>query len=644
MRSLSAKHLLMTTALTLLASSGAALADPDVPLGYDPIAAAIPLPEPANLPPPPAADIGLPVTGTVTPAASSEDGIPAFTAVETPVISIDELVPMPETANVPPPTAKDIGALPVDPVTEKLAQIVPSRLDRLVDRKPDRAAVAAFYKERAYAPLWMEKGAVTERAKAAAARIKAADADGLDPDDYAIPALAGLDSPQALAEADVKLTVAALAYARNAQSGRVHPWRVSANIEYPLPVPESPAVLAALAGSKDIAKTLDAFNPPHPGFQALRKKLAELRGHGEEAPSVRIPPGPTLKVGKKDARVPLLRERLAVDGDPANTTYDKPLHEALMAFQRGHGLTATGTLNPATMDALNGTRSGREVDAILANMERWRWLPRDLGKVHVMVNIPDFTLRVVRDNGLVWQTRIVVGKPHLPTPLLTADMKFITVNPTWNVPPSIVQNEYLPALRNDPDAMRRIGLQVTYNRDGTVHISQPPGDRNALGRIRFNFPNKFLVYQHDTPDKQLFNHDKRAYSHGCMRVQDPLKYAEVLLGITHPKDGYTQDRIRKMFGSSEVDIKFPSFIPVHLTYQTAFVDENGKLQMREDVYGLDARLAQQFRGDHRVAETSPGAPPRQAHAPARLGPGEPRYGGRQQAMDGPFWFFGRMFQ
>jgi L,D-transpeptidase YcbB len=184
-------------------------------------------------------------------------------------------------------------------------------------------------------------------------------------------------------------------------------------------------------------------------------------------------------------------------------------------------------------------------------------------------------------------------------------MKFITVNPTWNVPPSIIANEYLPALRQDPTVLDRMGLKITQNPDGTVHIYQPPGDRNALGRIRFNFPNKFLVYQHDTPDKHLFAHDKRAYSHGCMRVQDPLKYGEVLLSIALPKQGYTQERLRKMFGGSEINIDFPVHIPVHLTYQTAYVDDAGKLVIREDVYGRDSALLAQLKGDSRgVADLS----------------------------------------
>jgi murein L,D-transpeptidase YcbB/YkuD len=248
---------------------------------------------------------------------------------------------------------------------------------------------------------------------------------------------------------------------------------------------------------------------------------------------------------------------------------------------------------------LNGPRRDRDADVIVANMERWRWLPRDLGKAYVMVNIPEYTLRVFNNGALAWKTRVVVGKPSMPTPLLSETMKFITVNPTWNVPPSIIQNEYLPALQQDPTALERIGLKVEHNRDGTIHVYQPPGDRNALGRIRFNFPNKFLVYQHDTPDKHLFANEKRAFSHGCMRVQDPLKYGEVLLSIALPKEGYTQERLHRMFGSAEQNINFPTPIPVHLTYQTAFVDDAGKLVIRDDIYGRDARVLAALRGEER---------------------------------------------
>ena len=215
------------------------------------------------------------------------------------------------------------------------------------------------------------------------------------------------------------------------------------------------------------------------------------------------------------------------------------------------------------------------------------------------------------NNGkLYWKTKIVVGKPGKATPMISAEMKFITVNPTWNVPPSIIENEYLPALQQDPQALDRIGLKITQDPDGTVHIYQPPGAGNALGRIRFNFPNKFLVYQHDTPDKYLFKRDKRAYSHGCMRVENPLTYGEKLLSLELPKEHYTEARLESMFGGNEININFPKPIPVHLTYQTAFVDQDGKLQLREDVYGRDARMIAILKGSERkVADIAIERPP-----------------------------------
>ena len=197
----------------------------------------------------------------------------------------------------------------------------------------------------------------------------------------------------------------------------------------------------------------------------------------------------------------------------------------------------------------------------------------------------------MQNGAQVWTTRVVTGKPGKhATPMLTETMKFITVNPTWNVPPSIIYNEYLPALQQDPTVLQRMGLKLERNRDGSIHISQPPGEANALGRIRFNFPNKFLVYQHDTPDKHLFAKEERAFSHGCMRVQNPDQYASTLLNIVMPNERYTPEKIRSMYGRSEIDLKFPTPIPVNITYQTAFVDDAGKLQIRKDVYGRDAAM------------------------------------------------------
>jgi murein L,D-transpeptidase YcbB/YkuD len=320
---------------------------------------------------------------------------------------------------------------------------------------------------------------------------------------------------------------------------------------------------------------------------------------------VRIPEGPSVKPGGNDARIPLLRKRLNVIGDDDSLRYDNDLVAAVKAFQKGKSVKDDGVLSANTVKLLNGAtppRRGDSIDTIVINMERWRWLPRDLGKAYVMVNIPDYQLRVFKNGSLHWSTRIVVGKPNLQTPLLSAQMKYITVNPTWNVPPSIINNEYLPALAQDPTVLDRMGLKLVNNSDGSVHIYQPPGDGNALGRVRFNFPNRFLVYQHDTPDKHLFAHDTRAYSHGCMRVQDPPKYAEVLLNLVRPTEGWTAERIKKMYGSSEVDIQFPTTIPVNLTYQTAFVDDEGKLQIRRDIYGYDSRMQSAIKSERGMVE------------------------------------------
>jgi hypothetical protein len=197
--------------------------------------------------------------------------------------------------------------------------------------------------------------------------------------------------------------------------------------------------------------------------------------------------------------------------------------------------------------------------------------------------------------------------------------------------------EYLPALQEDPQALDRIGLKLTQDADGTVHISQPPGVGNALGRIRFNFPNKFLVYQHDTPDKYLFAKDKRAYSHGCMRVQNPLTYGEKLLSLVLPSEHYTEARLEKMFGGSEINIDFPKNIWVHLTYQTAFVDADGKLQLREDVYGRDARMIAILKGSERkVADIAIERRPDPSSKPVRMPVG--MYGGSGGGYSGPGFF------
>ena len=614
--------LLATTAILIV------LAGPSHPVFAGPttdvdISAAVPMPEPAGLPPPSIGDLATVTTDSPTGAMSPIPSLPAKSATLSPE-SLAPVVAAPATKSATSPAAPEtaapvvaapevapaaeapapvVEAPPLTPdqkVAEKIHELFGTKAERILDRRY-KAAVEAFYSARAYAPLWIEDGVESQRAKAAASYLAGVDADGLDPADYPVPSFRN-DDPATLAEAELKLTASVLTYARHAQTGRVHYSRVSNDILYNHVYPEPPEVLGKMADAKNVRDALDGFNPPHEAYKALKAKLAEARGGRAAGGPTRISTGQSLKIGMTDSRVPMLRERFGVAGGD-DTTYDKVLSEAVKKYQQQRGQQPTGVVTNALVDALNGPRRDHDADIIIANMERWRWLPRDLGKAYVMVNIPEYILRVVDHGSLAWSTRVVVGQPgEKATPLLTETMKYITVNPTWNVPPSIINNEYLPAYAQDPTVLDRMGLKMERNRDGTIHIYQPPGAGNALGRIRFNFPNKFSVYQHDTPDKYMFAHDKRAYSHGCMRVQNPDQYAEVLLRIANPRDGYTAERIRNMYGTGERDIQLQYQIPVHLTYQTAAV-ENGHLVIREDIYGRDARLLAALKGeDRRIAD------------------------------------------
>jgi len=616
------------TFLTVSATSALAQADPArnsaAELAID---AAIPRPEPANLPPPTVNDFKL---DSITPAVDA-----AKTTEKTPEAKPSDVVTAPATdtnkadtakkdtaTTAPPPAAAAAtpaaepvkepvkaasNVAPADqPVADKLKDLLGSKSSRYFDRKAERTTIEKFYTARDYAPLWTQGGTLTATGKGVIARLKDAASDGLNPADYPVPDFAAATNPDALAEADLKLTASMMDYARQAQSGRMHWSQVSGDIQYPEHPIDPGEVLTNVTTAKDASAALDSYNPPQKLYRELKAKLAELRGQGD-GPVIQIAEGPALKFtparGKKqpavaveDERVPQLRAKLGITENADDAHYDAKVAEAVRKFQEGAELKPTGVLDDKTVKAINSPKRDRQIDTVIVNMERWRWLPRQLGapsigNAYVILNIPDYTLKVMQNGAQVWTTKVVTGQPGIhATPLLTETMKFITVNPTWNVPPSIIYNEYLPALQQDPTVLQRMGLKLERARDGSIHISQPPGEANALGRIRFNFPNKFLVYQHDTPDKNLFARDERAFSHGCMRVQYPDQYAATLLNITEPSGHYTPEKIRSMYGQSEIDLKFPTPIPVNITYQTAFVDDAGKLQFRRDVYGRDATM------------------------------------------------------
>ena len=405
-----------------------------------------------------------------------------------------------------------------------------------------------------------------------------------------------------------------LTYARDAQTGRLDYSRIATEIHYRRSHFDVYAALKTIANAASIFDELVSFEPPHPQYKRLKAKLAGLLASPPRTSFDRIEPSPVSAIGIKDERIPKLRARLGIPPLDEHVL-DQPLIDAIRQFQRVRRLPDTGLLDDATFEALNGPS---EIDIIRANMERWRWMPRSLGTNHVIVNVPAYTMHVFSSGSPRMITRVVVGSPSHPTPLMSDAIESITINPIWNVPVSIVHNEYLPKLRGDPTFAERSGIKVVSYPDGRVHMYQPPGEANALGALRINFPNRFLVYQHDTPDQHLFAEPKRAYSHGCIRVQNPFRYSEILLSMARPGEGYTMERLHRMSGPDEVHIDFPQPVPIHLTYQTAAVDETGKLQIWDDIYGYDRRVIEAFKRDkHQPTERELAQPKVSRHGVAQ---------------------------
>ena len=533
----------------------------------------------------PAAEIEIATPLPAYPGPAPE--IPAAAvaqATAAPAASFEIAVPLPAY----PGPAVDIAAAPVSAALQELATTGPLALPNgLVLSKRDREAIVAFYAARGFEPLWLKDRTLTPAAHAVARQVQSADIDGLDPDAYPVLLPTAEARPALLAQADFALSAAAFAYARDARGGRLEPSRLSSMLTPDLDLPQPDEVLAALSGSSDPARVLAGYQPTHAGYVALRRKLHELRETtAAVAPRPSLGDGPVLTVGMDDPRVPALRERLGLPA-AADSTYDAGLADAVRAFQRERRLPATGRLDPRTVSALQGARpAGTFVLAdIVANMERWRWLPRDLGARHIFVNLPEFTLRLVESGETIHTARVIVGKTETPTPVFSHAMDHVIVNPYWHIPPSILRKEVLPGLASDPEWAAKRGYEV-IRRGNSISVRQPPGERNALGFIKFMFPNQHSVYLHDTPKRSLFATQQRAYSHGCVRVDQPFRLAEFVLG----EQGFTEERMRAMIGKGERTIRLKTPLPVHLAYFTVTVDESGRLQRLGDLYGHDGRI------------------------------------------------------
>ena len=558
---------------------------------------------------PASADAPAPVAADPTPV-DVPASVAATPAPEQPLSAAPSVAEQPAAAPVAPtqsvaeqPTPAAVPAVPVQAVAERMAPQIRTALDSLqkselpkglaaITRK-QREAVAAFYGERANAPVWIgADGQWTPAARGALARLAHADEDALDLRLGSLPILAEGDDA-ARATIDVALSMAIAAYAREASEGRVDPRTISNLIDDTRIAVPPARVLAEVSGATDADAALRAFNPPQPGYVALREKLAEFRREKPRSEKADIPAGPVLKVGMRDARVPLVRARFGLDTAAAPTrsddlVYDTRVAAAIADFQKENGLPASGHLTPRTIAALSGGDPSKLEGEIAANMERWRWMPRQMGGDRIEVNIPDYALKVVQRDEIVHRARVVVGKATTPTPVFSNAMQFIIVNPYWNVPQSIIQKEMMPRLAEDPDYLTKMGYEV-IRRKGKLIVRQPPGERNALGRIKFMFPNDHAVYLHDTPSRGLFASTKRAFSHGCVRVDQPLALAETVLG---KNNGWSQERFKKLIGGDEKTVKLPTALPIHIEYFTAYVDESGKLQTRDDIYGYSKKVRQ----------------------------------------------------
>ena len=510
---------------------------------------------------------GIPEIGIAPPDLPQPAVIDAQSATLTPAVLEAVLTPWQQAANLP----------PVATMSEQARQ-----------RQVAREAIAAFYHARQNAPLWVDGTHLSAAARSVLSRIDRAGEDGLTLHAYPVPVLRDA-TPTQLAEAELALSEAVVAYAQQAGGARIDPLQINRLITSKRTIPEVPAILSSVVGATDAGVALQAFNPPQPGYAELRKKLAEIR---QATPMARtgIPSGPTLKLGMRDARVPLVRSRFGLDARPVDVAddlvYDTKVAGAVAEFQRSNGLPVSGALTPRTIAMLSGGNPTRLENELLANMERWRWVPRDLGPDHLMVNVPDYSLDLVHDGTVIHHARVVVGKPDHQTPVFSDAMRFIIVNPYWNVPLSIIKKEMLPKLAENPNYFTDHGYEVV-ERNGMTYVRQPPGEDNALGRIKFMFPNQHSVYLHDTNARALFGKDKRAFSHGCVRVDQPFKLAEAVLGADR---GWTAKRIEKMVGGNERTINLPAPLPIHIVYFTAYVDDHGGLQLRDDVYGYSQKV------------------------------------------------------
>jgi murein L,D-transpeptidase YcbB/YkuD len=473
--------------------------------------------------------------------------------------------------------------------------------------------VYTYYQERDFKPLWVRDNGPKAKGRDFLDILRNAREDGLDPRNYMIDEIeARMDDKDAvgLATLDLLLSKAFLEYGSDLSVGRVTPETVAKDIHLKPRRLGVLNMLDAVEQAEDIPVVIDALAPQSPNYARLKEALLLYRDIANRGGWPKVPDGPVLKPGMKDSRVPVLRELLIATADldatapDMNELYDGALVDAVKLFQERHGLTPDGVIGPGTLEQMNTPVEDR-IRQLVLNMERRRWMPEEKSDFYVFVNLADQALKVVKNDRTIHDARLVVGKPYSRTPDFTEKMTYLVFNPYWNVPTSIAVNEYLPKLKANPAALNSQGFEVerggqvvsptavswsSYGRGNfPVRLRQKPGARNALGRLKFMFPNPYNIYIHDTPARDLFNRDNRFFSHGCMRVENPEKLAEVILGHDDPSWSAARIEERLKVDKNKV-VKLKTPIPVYVHYLTAWANKDSAVNFRKDVYGRDAEL------------------------------------------------------